>query len=343
VSRIYQAVTTGVHFGTPTRVESELALFLVNCFDSIEMIRFVNSGSEATIAALRAVRAFTGRSGVVKFLGGYHGWDEAMLSGSPYAAPHVEGHTYLAKYNDLEGTRNILAENYENIAAIIVEPVAGNMGVISPRPDFLPGLRALCDEFGALLVFDEVMTGFRVAYAGAQSRYGIRPDITCLGKIIGGGLPIGAYGGNSSIMSVMAPLGSTYQGGTYSGNPLSATAGLATLHFLDQDQGYWKRLEEKAKTLCSELTSIANRFGIPTYAEVIGGMFTFYFLENQPIDYASVQEANVKYFAKFFQGMLEAGVYWPPSQFEAAHMSLAHNDSDLELTIKAAYSVFANW
>jgi glutamate-1-semialdehyde 2,1-aminomutase len=343
VEHICQTTQTGLHFGTPTRMEYQLAQMLVDSFDSIDMIRIVNSGTEAVMGAIRIAKNFTGRSGVVKFIGGYHGWDETILSGSSYNGVLGENKMYLAPFNDLVGIRDLLEVNQESIAALIIEPVAGNMGVIPPKPDFLKGLRALCDEFHCLLIFDEVMTGFRAGYPGAQNRFQVAPDITCLGKIIGGGLPIGAYGGKEEIMSVLAPLGPVYQGGTYSGNPLSASAGVATLNILQHDPTYLSALEAKTARLCSEITTIAHQFGIAITSQAVGGMFTLYFTEEAPSDYESVQTCNLDNFSQFFHGMLDAGIYWPPSQFEAAHLSMAHTDDDIDATIRAARSVFSTW
>lgn len=340
---IGKTLECGVHFGTPTRSEYELSELLVDIFPSIEMIRLVNSGSEAVVAAVRVARAFTGKRGIVKFIGCYHGWSEDMLVGSAYIPESGHSGIHLAPFNDIAQTRRVVEQNHEDLAAIIVEPVAGNMGVIAPQPGFLEGLRSLCDKFQILLIFDEVMTGFRVAYGGAQLRYGINPDITCLGKIIGGGLPIGAYGAKSQVMSVVVPLGTMYQGGTYSGNPLVASAGMATIKALSDSQMYWKRLEERALTLCSEIAELARKFDLAICTEVVGGMFAVYFCNEQPFDYESVQRCDVELFAKFFSGMLGAGIYWPPSQFEAAHISLAHDDDALDLTIQAVHRTFSSF
>ena len=343
VYSIHRTAEEGIHFGAPTRAEYTLAEFIVETFPSIEMVRFVNSGSEAVMAAIQVAKAYTGRHKFLKFRGCYHGWSNEALAGSPYSTGNGLVNVCLAPYNDLEETRQVISANREQLAAVIVEPVAGNMGVIRPSPGFLEGLRMLCDEYRILLVFDEVMTGFRVAYGGAQTRYAVSPDITCLGKIIGGGVPIGAYGGSKRIMSHLAPGGTAYQGGTYSGNPLAASAGITVLNKLRQDQLYWKRLEERSLALCSGIVEIARKYGVPISTEVVGGMFSVYFCEEKPHDYESVQKCDIQNFSKFFGGMLSAGVYWPPSQFEAAHISTAHDDHDLELTLAAVTSTFSLW
>jgi glutamate-1-semialdehyde 2,1-aminomutase len=307
---------------------------------SIEMLRFVNSGTEAAMSALRLARAFTRRDKIIKFAGGYHGHGDGLLvkGGSALATlgiPDSAGvplsyaqDTLVVPYNNVEAVRQAFEHYPKQIAAIIVEPVAANMGVVLPKPGFLEGLRQLSQEFGALLIFDEVITGFRLAYGGAQTIYKITPDLTCLGKIIGGGLPVGAYGGRREIMQMVAPLGPVYQAGTLSGNPLAMTAGIETLKLL-QSPGVYKQLEAKSARL-EEAVTRATRSGVSISR--IASLLTVFFTDSPVIDYESAARADTAFFAKFFQRMLAEGVYWPPSPFEAAFVSLAHSDEDIRLT-----------
>ena len=349
--RIVEAVTAaaadGTSFGAPTAREVELAELVCEAFPSIEMVRFVNSGTEATMTALRLARAFTGREKVVKFDGCYHGHADGLLvkagSGvltlgapdSPGVPSAAAAQTLSAVYNDLESVRSAFERFPGEIAAIVVEPVAGNMGVVPPEPDFLPGLRRLADQHGALLIFDEVITGFRVAYGGAQERYGVRADLTCLGKIIGGGLPVGAYGGRREIMKLMAPLGPVYQAGTLSGNPLAMAAGLAMLREL-RDRPPYDELERCSQRLASGLLEAAQRAGLPATGARIGSMMTLFFTGRPVRDYASAKAADAVLYGRYFRAMLDRGFYFAPSQFEAAFLSVAHSDADVDATIAAA-------
>lgn len=312
----------------------------------------VNSGTEATMSALRLARGVTGREKIVKFEGCYHGHTDSLLikagSGaltfgvptSPGVPAVTASATIVAKFNDLVSLEEIFLSEGQDIAAVIIEPVAGNMGVVLPEPSFLEGLRELTKRYGTILIFDEVMTGFRVSYGGAQFRFGIEPDITCLGKIIGGGLPVGAYGGKREVMEQMAPSGPIYQAGTLSGNPLAMAAGLATLKLL-QKPGTYEDLEEKTGKLAQGLQSIAQEKGLPIWVNRIGAMFSAFFTDQQVKDYQSVSSSDVELFAKFFIGMLERGVYLAPSQFEAVFVSTSHTDSDLDFTLEQAKAVIS--
>jgi glutamate-1-semialdehyde 2,1-aminomutase len=352
VSALKEAAERGISYGAPTALETELAKRVVEAVPSIEMVRFVNSGTEATMSALRLARAYTGRSKIIKFEGCYHGHADFLLvrAGSgvtTFALPDSPGvpegtaqDTLIAPYNDLQAVDRLFSENRGEIAALIVEPVAGNMGVIPPEPGFLEGLRAVTKAEGALLIFDEVITGFRVAYSGAQALYGVMPDLTCLGKIIGGGLPVGAYGGRREIMEMVAPLGPMYQAGTLSGNPLSMTAGIETLKVLAQP-GAYRRLEEKSARLAHGLRAAAEAAKTPVFQTRVGSMFCTFFSADRVVDHASAKRSDNSKYALFFRAMLENGVYLAPSQFEAGFLSLAHSDQDIERTIKAAEEAFA--
>jgi glutamate-1-semialdehyde 2,1-aminomutase len=343
VDAVSKAARDGTSFGAPTQREVELAELVCEAFPSIELVRFVNSGTEATMTSLRLARAFTGREKVVKFDGCYHGHADGLLvkAGSgvlTLGAPDSPGvplaaaaETISAVYNDLDSMQAAFSEYPGQVAAIIVEPVAGNMGVVVPQEGFLRGLRELADKHGALLIFDEVITGFRVAFGGAQELYGVRADLTCLGKIIGGGLPVGAYGGRQEIMEQMAPLGPVYQAGTLSGNPLAMAAGIATLQEL--------RRERLASTLETGLRSAAQQAGLPVSGARVGSMMTLFFTAEVVRDYSSAKTADTTLYGRYFREMLERGVYFAPSQFEAAFVSLAHRQNDLEETIRAANEV----
>jgi len=336
VASLHAQLARGTSFGTPTELESTLAQMIEEALPSIHKLRFVNSGTEATMAAVELAKVHTGRERIIKFKGCYHGWYGPLLTGSPYRP--VDSSTnqiLLAEYNDLTSVDELLHNYQGEVAAVILEPVAGNMGVVPPTDGFLQGLRALCDAHGSLLIFDEVMTGFRVAYGGAQARFSVRPDITCLGKIIGGGLPIGAYGGRADIMASVAPSGSMYQGGTYSGNPLSATAGIATLHLLAKP-GIYEQLEDRTKALCENIQAHADALAVPVCINQVGAMFCIFFQDGPVTNLDTVQLSDTKAFAKFFWGMLERGVYLPPSQFEAAHLSVMHTPEDIERASQAA-------
>ncbi|NOZ26712.1 MAG: glutamate-1-semialdehyde 2,1-aminomutase [Chloroflexi bacterium] len=354
--RVVEAVTRqaarGTSFGAPTEMETRLAELILEAMPGIEMVRFVNSGTEATMSALRLARAFTGRDKIIKFEGCYHGHADMLLvqAGSGVATlglPDSPGvprgatqDTLVAPYNDLSAVASLFDQYPESIAAVIVEPVAGNMGVVPPVDGFLAGLRDLCTRHGALLIFDEVMTGFRVHPGGAQTLYGIDPDLTCLGKVIGGGLPVGAYGGKRDIMQTVAPAGPMYQAGTLSGNPLAMAAGIATLEELRRP-GVWDELERKTHQLCQGIGEAARRAEVPIYQTRVGTMFCAFFQEGPVTDYAAARRSDTEGYARFFHAMLERGVYLAPSQFEAGFMSVAHGDEEIEATIEAAASAFA--
>ncbi len=352
VEAVKRAAEEGTSFGAPTRAEIELAELVVDMVPSVEMVRLVNSGTEATMSALRLARAVTGREKIVKFAGCYHGHVDALLvragSGvatlglpdSPGVTRGTTQDTLVAQYNDLNSVE-VLFQQYPNeIAAVIVEPVAGNMGVVPPAPGFLEGLRALCDRHGALLIFDEVMTGFRVHLGGAQALYGVRPDITTLGKVIGGGLPVGAYAGPREIMKHVAPVGTMYQAGTLSGNPLATAAGLATLTIL-REPGVWPTLISRTQRLAAGIARAAKEAGIPIVHTQVGTMFSLFFMEgNQPRSWDDVSKADTQRYARWFWGMAARGVYVAPSQFEAGFMSLAHDEKVIDRTIEAAHEVF---
>ena len=354
VSAINQVTKLGTSYGAPSPLEVELAQLIKKFMPNIEMLRFVNSGTEATMTALRLARAYTKRNKIIKFEGCYHGHADLLLvqagSGvatlglpdSPGVPPATVEDTLVARYNDLETVRELFKRYSDEIAAVIVEPVAGNMGVILPEDGFLSGLRTITNKYGALLIFDEVMTGFRVHLGGAQTLYSIKPDITTLGKVIGGGLPVGAYGGKREIMSMVAPSGPVYQAGTLSGNPLAMTAGITTLKILDQP-GVWPALENSSQKLANGIKRAAADAGIPIWQNRVGTMFTTFFNENPVKDWPSAKASNTKLFGKFFQGMLERGIYLAPSQFEAGFISTAHHDTEIEATIQAVTDTLQSW
>ncbi len=345
VAAIRNQAGRGSSFGAPTTLEIELAEMIVDAIPSVEMIRMVNSGTEATMSAIRLARGATGRKKVVKFAGGYHGHVDALLvkagsgattlgipdsSGVP---KEFTGLTLSAIFNDLGSVDTLLAEYANEIAAIIVEPIAGNMGTIPPVPGFLEGLRQRCTKHEIILIFDEVMTGFRVAYGGAQNLYNITPDLTCLGKIIGGGLPVGAFGGRQELMELLAPLGGVYQAGTLSGNPLAMAAGRATLRIL-QERNFYSELERKAEFLSQETDKLFTSYHIPHYCTRVGSMFCTYFTDIQVDNYQKAQQSDTKKFARYFAGMLEGGIYLAPSQFEAGFLSAAHTQETIEQTLE---------
>ena len=351
VAAIQEAATRGTSYGAPTQAEVELAQLVKQAFPSIELVRFVSSGTEATMTALRLARAFTGRDLILKFDGGYHGHADGLLvqagSGpltlgapdSPGVPAVAAAQTLSVPYNDVVAARDALAAHPRQVAAVIVEPVAGNMGVIPPAPGFLEHLRELTRADGALLIFDEVITGFRVALGGAQERFRIRPDLTCLGKIVGGGLPVGAYGGRADIMQQISPLGPVYQAGTLSGNPLAMAAGLATLRLLTEP-GVYDHLERLSARLTAGLGNAALSAGVAYTTNRVGSMFTGFFCPEPVTDYASAKAADTRRYARFFHAMLEHGVYLAPSQFEAGFVSLAHTEADIDATLAAAAEAF---
>ena len=347
VAAIKGAAESGTSFGAPTEAENELARSVLEAFPSIEMVRFVSSGTEATMSAIRLARAFTGRDKVIKFEGGYHGHGDALLvaagsGATAHGIPDSAGvtrslsqDTLVAQYNDMASVEAYFQAYHDQIACVIVEPVAGNMGVVPPQPGFLSGLRDVTTRNGALLMFDEVITGYRVTYGGAQHLYGVTPDVTCLGKIIGGGLPVGAYGGRRDIMEKVSPLGPMYQAGTLSGNPLAMAAGGKTLHLL-QRPGLYDDLESRAQQLEQGLQRVFAEAETPLRINRVGSMMTLFFSESEVTGRESVSASDRQGFARFFHRMLEEGVYLPPSPFEAMFVSTAHSEADIEATIEAA-------
>lgn len=348
-----EALRKGTSFGAATAGEVELAAQIQAAFPSIERVRLVNSGTEATLSALRVARAATGREKILKFDGGYHGHADSLLvkAGSGVATlslpdspgvPRVLAElTLTAPYNAFAALDQIFSTQGDQLAAVIVEPVAGNMGCVPPAPGFLERLRALTKEHGAALIFDEVMTGFRVAYGGAQQLYGVRPDLTTLGKVIGGGLPVGAYGGRTDWMDLVAPAGPVYQAGTLSGNPLAVAAGLKTLEIIHRP-GFYEGLESAAARLAEGLVAKARKAGVPLTVNRVGSMFTVFFTSSPVTDYAAAKRCNTEAFGRFFRAMLERGVYLPPSQFEAAFVSAAHSEEDIAETLEAAAAAFGS-
>ena len=351
VKAIQDAAERGTSYGAPSPLEIELARRIMDFMPNIEMVRFVNSGTEATMSALRLARAYTKRDKIIKFDGCYHGHADMLLvqagSGvvtlglpdSPGVPATTAADTLVAKYNDLESVETLFKKYPDQIAGIIVEPVAGNMGVVPPLSGFLAGLRRLTEHEGALLIFDEVMTGFRVHKGGAQTLYGIKPDLTTLGKVIGGGLPVGAYGGKKEIMQLVAPLGPMYQAGTLSGNPLAMSAGIAALDLI-RGENCWEEMDQSAVRLEAGILSAAKAAGIPIQQTRVGTMFTTFFSETRPVDWNTVKVADKARFAKFFRKMLENGVYLAPSQFEAGFLSILHEEAIIDATLEAATEAF---
>ena len=352
VAAVTEAAARGTSYGAPTALEVEMAEAITAAYPSIELVRLVSSGTEAALSAIRVARGATGRELLLKFDGCYHGHSDSLLvkagsGGATFSIPDSAGVpaplaqlTLTAAFNDLDGVRAIFRERGRKIAAVIVEPVAGNMGVVPPRLGFLEGLRELTKAHDAVLIFDEVITGFRVAYGGAQELYGVQPDLTCLGKIIGGGLPVGAYGGSRSLMNHVAPLGAVYQAGTLSGNPLAVAAGLATLARL-RDREVYRRLEALGSELERGLRDAAAKANVPLTVNRVGSMLTAFFCDGAVTDYASAKRADTKRYARYFHAMLERGVFLAPSQFEAAFVSLAHTDADIALAGRAAAEALA--
>ena len=352
VRAVREAVGRGLSFGAPTELETVMARRINELMPSMELVRMCNSGTEATMSAIRLARGFTGRNKIVKFEGCYHGHSDSLLvkagSGaltlgiptSPGVPAALAAYTVTLTYNDLLQARKVFADIGEEIAGVIVEPVAGNMNCIPPTPGFLAGLRQLCDRYGCVLIFDEVMTGFRVARGGAQELYNVKPDLTTLGKVIGGGMPVGAFGGQRAIMEKLAPLGPIYQAGTLSGNPVAMTAGLVTLDLISTP-GFHDRLTAKTQWLCEELVAAARDNGVALTANSVGGMFGLFFSAEPVTTYAQAMACDVERFKAFFHAMLAEGFYFAPSAFEAGFMSAAHSDDDIEATVTAVRRVFS--
>jgi glutamate-1-semialdehyde 2,1-aminomutase len=354
VAAVQRAAAAGLSFGAPTAAEIELAELLCALLPSLELVRLVSSGTEATMSAIRLARGYTGRDTLIKFEGCYHGHSDALLvkagsglltfgepSSGGVPAPTAQD-TLVLDYNDVAGVRKAFAEQGAKIAAVIVEPVAGNMNVVEGSPEFLRALRELCTQHGALLIFDEVMTGFRVGLKCAQGRYGITPDLTTLGKVIGGGMPLAAFGGRREVMEKIAPLGPVYQAGTLSGNPVAVAAGIATLQRV-QAPDFYETLAAKTNALCEGIAAAARKHGVVFCAQSIGGMFGLYFRKEVPTSYAEVMESDKAAFNRFFAAMLDAGHYFAPSAYEAGFVSAAHSDADIAETVAAAEKVFAGW
>jgi glutamate-1-semialdehyde 2,1-aminomutase len=352
VASLQETAVKGTSFGVPTVLETEMAELVRERVPSVEVVRMVNSGTEATMSALRLARAYTGRKKILKFEGSYHGHSDSLLikagSGvatlglpdSPGVLEHTAQHTLTVAYNDLASVQLVCEQVGEDIAAIIVEPVAGNMGVVPPQPGFLEGLRSLTEQYGIVLIFDEVMTGFRVDYHSAQGRYGITPDLTTMGKVIGGGLPVGAYGGNREIMQMIAPAGTVYQAGTLSGNPLAMAGGIATLQQLSSES--YVRLERIGEKMEQGLRQNAREAGVPHHINRVGSMVCLFFTDENVVSYDQAKSADTDVFAKYYRNMLAEGILLPPSQFEGMFLSLAHSDEDINQTLEANRSALKN-
>ncbi len=353
VSRVQKAVENGLSFGASTPLETELAVKIKSILPSIEKIRMVNSGTEATMSAIRLARGYTGKNKIIKFIGCYHGHSDSLLvktgsgaltlgiPGSAGVPNSVTEHTLSAEFNNLDQVQSVFEKFPDDIAAIIIEPVAGNMNCISPKPGFLQGLRDLCNQYKSVLIFDEVMTGFRIALGGAQAKFNIKPDLTTLGKIIGGGMPVGAFGGKAEIMDCIAPLGKVYQAGTLSGNPIAMTAGLATLDVILTEPNFYEKLQKTTIDLLTSLKFIAKQFNIPFHTHHEGSMFGLFFTDKESVtSYDEVTQCDINRFKKFFHGMLDHGVYLAPSAYEAGFVSLAHGKTEIQKTIEAAEQAF---
>ncbi|MDH5518203.1 MAG: glutamate-1-semialdehyde 2,1-aminomutase [Gammaproteobacteria bacterium] len=353
IQTVKDTAENGLSFGAPTEIETLMANKVCELVPSIELVRMVSSGTEATMSAIRLARGFTGRDTIVKFEGCYHGHSDSLLvkagSGaltlgvptSPGVPAALAEHTLTLDYNNIDMVREAFSEYGDKIACIIVEPVAGNMNCIPPLPGFLEGLREVCDEYGSVLIFDEVMTGFRVALGGVQGYYNIKPDLTTLGKVIGGGMPVGAFGGKREIMQHIAPLGPVYQAGTLSGNPVAMAAGLKTLELISAD-GFFEQLNSKVQSLVDGILEKASAAGIPMSSNVIGGMFGLFFTEAEKVtDFKQATQCNIERFQAFYHGMLDQGIYLAPSAYEAGFVSSAHSAEDLQKTIDAAEKVFS--
>lgn len=351
VAAVKATVESGASFGAPTEREITLANMVIEAVPSIEMVRMVSSGTEATMSAIRLARGYTGRDNILKFSGCYHGHADSLLvkagsGAATFGVPDSPGvpadfakHTLTAEYNSLDSVKQLVAENKGTIACIIVEPVAGNMGTVPPREGFLEGLREICSNEGIVLIFDEVMSGFRVAFGGAQQLYSVTPDMTTLGKIIGGGLPVGAFGGKREIMEKLSPSGGIYQAGTLSGNPLAMAAGIATLSILKQP-GFYEKLENSSRQISEGIANAARKAGYPIYSTRVGSMFCAFFTKGEVFDWTTAAQCDTKAFATYFLSMLDEGIYLAPSQFETAFVSAAHGQAEIEATIAAAEKSF---
>lgn len=353
IEAVERAVRSGLSFGATNPSEVELAELIVELVPSVERVRLVNSGTEATMSAVRLARGFTGRDNIIKFEGCYHGHSDCLLAKAGSGAmtlalpdsagvpPAVTQNTIVVAFNDIDAVRRVFEENPDTVAGIIVEPVAGNMGVVPPVEGYLQGLKDLCVKYGAVLIFDEVMTGFRVAMGGAQERMGVTPDLTCLGKIVGGGMPLAAYGGRRDIMECIAPTGPVYQAGTLSGNPIATTAGRATLELLKKDPQVYQRIELQSAKLHAGLDALAAKHGVTTCSNRVGSMMTMFFQSGPVIDYTTAKASQTDLYGDFFRGMLAEGVYLAPSQFEAAFVGSEHRDQEIEQTLAAADRVLS--
>jgi len=348
VNAIKKAAEKGTSYGAPTPLEIELAEAVLKVYPSMDKVRMVNSGTEATMSAIRVARGFTGRDKIIKFEGCYHGHADGLLvkagsGATTFGVPDSPGvpksyakNTITLPFNDMAALQSIIKKEWKSVACVIIEPVVGNIGCVLPKPGFLESLRKLTKKFGIILIFDEVMTGFRVAFGGAQAYYGITPDMTCLGKVIGGGLPVGAYGGKKEIMAMVSPEGPVYQAGTLSGNPLAMTAGIETLRILSKENTY-NKLESTGALLEEGLADAARKAGVNTRFYRAGTMFCTYFTNTDVIDYKTAKTSDTARFSRFFSAIIKKGVYIAPSQFEAGFISLAHTEKDIEKTVKAAY------
>ena len=353
VEAINAVMSRGTSFGAPTELEIQLAEMVIDAVASVDVVRMVNSGTEASMSAIRLARGVTGRDLVIKFDGCYHGHADTLLvaagsgvatlgiPGSPGVPEDVARHTLSLPFNDIEAVQRVMAEKGDQVACVIIEPVAGNMGLVPPAAGFLESLRAETEKHGAILIFDEVMTGFRVAYGGAQTLYGIKPDLTCFGKVIGGGLPVGAYGGKKEIMSQIAPQGSVYQAGTLSGNPIAMAAGIATLEQLKKE-GVYESLAEKSSRLAAGLDEAARKSGIAARVDHVGSMLGMFFTDRDVTNFQEAKTCDLERFSKFYQGMRQAGIYLAPSQFEVLFLSVAHTDEHIDATLSAAQQVLNN-